>query len=136
VAFTPTTWVDGTTAITAAQLNRIETGVNDAHASMAFGGVISGAGGVVTLNGPSGWSVTKQATGIHRITHNLGITDYSVVATVTAPASGDLLMVANYGILDGNYFDVHTLIGEVTGSSTVSIGLADVNFAFALVLIP
>jgi len=30
--FTPTTWVDGTTAITAAELNRIEAGVDDAHA--------------------------------------------------------------------------------------------------------
>ena len=32
MAFTPTTWVDGTTAITATQLNRIETGIDDAHA--------------------------------------------------------------------------------------------------------
>lgn len=57
MAFAPTTWIDGTTAITATQLNRIETGIEDAFALVTT----TEAGGTVALGGTVGDTVLLPA---------------------------------------------------------------------------
>lgn len=65
--FTKTTWVDGTTAITSAQLNRIEEGVEQAHLSTidAVTGTTSGNDYPVGItmfrvNDEAGWPFTNM----------------------------------------------------------------------------
>ena len=51
-----------------------------------LGGVIVDVvGGVPTINRlPSGWSVTKVATGVYTITHNFGVASYTVFPGVVS----------------------------------------------------
>lgn len=91
MAFTPTTWVDGSApAITAAQLNRIETGIDEAHSGDVDNGFLNTVGVyavVVTSAGafsgatPSGWSVTRDSLGVFTITHGGFSGTYVALAT-------------------------------------------------------
>jgi len=82
MAFTPKTWATGD-VITAAELNRIETGVNQTDAKLASD-VRFIASGRVASDGtgtslPSGWSSSRTGTGEYTINMSGGGTAYSVV---------------------------------------------------------
>lgn len=86
--FTKTTWVDGDEPfITAAQLNRIETGIDEAHAgvvdSPTYAGRLTGLTGSSPGITPAGlgWSVTKNVTGVYVVTHSFGSSSYAVVVS-------------------------------------------------------
>ena len=83
MAYSPTTWVDGTTAITATQLNRIETGVDDAHdeavAIRALFHSVAFDGDGTPQRMPSGWSVVRDEVGRYTVTHPLGTVSFGVV---------------------------------------------------------
>lgn len=86
--YVPTVWVDGTTAITATQLNRIETGVDDAHDALAK---IHVAGVAGTFGGeditPAGWTIAETSPGstIWNITHSFAHTNYAVSVIAIGP---------------------------------------------------
>ena len=124
--YVPTTWVDGTTAITATQLNRIETGVKDAHDVLPAGGRVFDTSGVPTFIGPTGWTVTRMSLGRFRITHNIGSVNYNFVAMTEQVGSGSTY-VYRFG-LDVNYFEVRTYWDTGSGPA-----LADIDFSFVLV---
>lgn len=133
--FTKTTWVDGSEpAITAAQLNRIETGVDDAHAGALDANAITPAKttfmdsnganagiyvGYVAANGtavrlPAGWSSASGATGIYTITHNLGSTSYAIFTN-----SLDAHVTMRVDTLAAN--TVQISLANVAGTSTATI---------------
>lgn len=119
--FTPTTWVDGSApGITAAQLNRIETGVADAHAGVRDAGALETAGIYVgRLSSaapdaadelPSGWSVARGTAGAFIVTHNLGHTTYDVVATADyGVRSTEYMVSARLIMRSTNTFEVFTV---------------------------
>jgi hypothetical protein len=89
MAFTPTTWVDGTTAITAAQLNRIETGIKDAHDETAA------------------TSDDLAAHAAHMSVNGLGAIQLAAMHSGTAVASGGTTAGSNLravGIKEGGAF--------------------------------
>jgi hypothetical protein len=53
-------------------------GANEAAIGKIYSGRVAAAGTAIKL--PSGWSSTKTATGKYTITHNLGTTNYTIVA--------------------------------------------------------
>jgi hypothetical protein len=63
VAYTKTTWVDGSApAITAVQLNRLEDGVETAYdARVPVGGIIMWSGSVASV--PGGWALCNGSNG-------------------------------------------------------------------------
>lgn len=73
MAYAKTNWVDGTTPISAANLNNMENGIANATAPGGFP--------TLTTNPSYVWSGTVPATGTGTvtITHNLG--HYPIVAT-------------------------------------------------------
>ncbi len=93
MAFVPTTWVDGSApAITAAQMNRIETGIDEAHSGdvdflgnntvAIYVGRLASDGSATSL--PSGWSSSRTGTVnnyTYVITHNLTTTNVGAVVT-------------------------------------------------------
>jgi hypothetical protein len=93
MAFTKTTWYENT-PITPAQLNRIETGVGDAHDDTAllkasFYSVAFTRDGIQKRLPGAGWTLTRMETGVFRIGHPLGTDQLGVVATW---ARGGLLL--------------------------------------------
>ena len=80
--FVPKTWVE-TNPITAAELNRIETGVDDAHADTAalqasfYSVAFDGDGTPRRM--PTGFSVVRNDTGRYTVTHPLGTASFGVV---------------------------------------------------------
>jgi hypothetical protein len=102
MAFTKTNWVDGTTPISAAELNRIEAGIEDAHAGSVDAGFREAIGvyaGRVNSDGtaedlPSGWTSTRTGEGQYTITHNLG---GAIQATLAVAASAAAHFVTRSG---------------------------------------
>ena len=82
--------------------------------STAKAGNVTSAGAFT--NGPSGWSVSKTATGTYRVTHNIGIKQ---IVVVTVEGTGDF--TASSFPTNVNYFDVY-----VRAAGT----LTDAGFAF------
>jgi hypothetical protein len=58
--------------------NEAAIGANEAAIGKIYSGRVAAAGTAIKL--PSGWSSTKTATGKYTITHNLGTTNYTIVA--------------------------------------------------------
>jgi hypothetical protein len=66
MAFTRTTWVDGSVPdITAAQLNRLEQGLVDTYLGRTIRGVVTAAGGVFA---GAGFTASRTATGAYVVT--------------------------------------------------------------------
>lgn len=131
MAFTPTTWVDGTTPITAAELNRIEQGIEDAHAGdvddQVYSGRVSSSG--LSLAGTStisGWSVTKPSTGNYEVNHGLALTlqRYSVVITPDVVNITDQPVIAVVKQRQANAFLV--LMYDINGNAI------DCDFSFTM----
>ena len=83
MAFTPKVWAEED-PITAAELNRVETGVDDAHDDIA---AIRASFYSVAFDGdgtprrmPTGFSVARTATGRYTVTHPLGTAAFAVAA--------------------------------------------------------
>jgi len=76
-----TTVTTAGTALNATNLNNMESGIETANdfIDKVHRGRVSSAG--VSIELPSGWTCTKNATGTYTVTHNLGTTDYTVVVS-------------------------------------------------------
>lgn len=84
------------------------------------GFVIGSAGAGVTGTLPIGWSVAQTSTGVFTVTHNLGHTDYSVVAT----ADSTLDRTLERTVKATASFQVKT--------TDLANGASDVDFSFLL----
>jgi hypothetical protein len=74
--------------------------------STVFGGFVEGSlGASVTGDLPRNWSVSQISTGLFRVNHNFGSTDYAPVATIT---SGNARFVERI-VRNSNSFDVRVL---------------------------
>lgn len=113
MAFTETSWVDGTTPITAAELNRIEDGVKAAHALdtvvlAAFdGGTSVPAGNTDTI--PEGWWYVFSDSADLKVEVQLdGSTYWSMYAggstCVLVASNGTNVRVRNGGGAAANYY--------------------------------
>jgi len=113
MAFTPTTWSDGTTAITAAELNRMETGIDEAHVEQArwHAGLVDEEAGSGPEFLPAGWTIAYETTYV-TVTHNLATTNYMVqVQSMEASAYTELRSV------NANTFEVFVLT-DAGGTTT------------------
>lgn len=106
MAYTKTTWVDGTTDITAARLNNMEQGIDDAHAGSVDVGFLNAAGvyavlvtsaGAFSGAAPAGWSVTRDSLGVYTVTHGGFSGDYVALATGQGSPSQKRFPVATQG---------------------------------------
>lgn len=63
--------------------------------SLPYAGIVNGAlGAGVTGVLPNGWTCSQDSTGVFRVTHNLGHTDYAVTATVNSGNNNAVRRVA------------------------------------------
>jgi hypothetical protein len=83
-----------------------------------YGGYVYAAGTALLL--PAGWTSAKTSTGAYTVTHNLGTTRYSIVATAAGATFGACSVYA----INANDFHL----------SIVSMGasLQDTDFTFIL----
>lgn len=87
-------------------------------------GEINGGGTAVFL--PTGWTSVGNAAGLVTVTHNLGTSNYGVIATAAATGF-DRDFVCNISNRSNNSFQVETIL---SGSDTYA------NFFFVLILRP
>lgn len=85
-----------------------------------FAGSINTSGSASFL--PSGWSSVRTGTGVYKITHNLGTSNYAVAAT----SLGQINVIY--------YIDPPTPV-SFTINSTSSLGITPLSNAFLFVLI-
>jgi hypothetical protein len=87
--FTPKTWAEDD-PITPAELNRIETGVDDAHAGKIdaprYAFLVDGVPGTPTIS-LAGWAVERISTGFYRVTAPSSLGAYTVQLTAYRGAS-------------------------------------------------
>jgi len=127
--YTKETWVDGTTAITAARLQNIEDGIEDAHAgdvdNPVYVGKAENSGSAAPPSpGPSGWTVTRTGTGKYTVTHNLNTLDYVVLVT---PETVDSLGGAYYATVRQRQLNAFLVETFTTGGT-----LTNTDFTFML----
>jgi hypothetical protein len=91
--------LDGVTSDIQGQINALVPNTGNIYV-----GTISG--GVSLLNGPAGWTISKPVTGSYELTHNLGHTDYVVLATISSIQS-EAVSVSSWGnnTIDFKTFD-------------------------------
>jgi len=92
---TPRTWTAGET-VTAALMNthlrdniaylKAEIESNDTDIAKIYAGMVESDGSAGRL--PSGWSSTRNSTGLYTITHNLDTTGYAPIAIVEGVGGG------------------------------------------------
>lgn len=111
------TWNQNTTG-NAATSTLAETAITANNLSTMFTGRVTGAGASVKL--PTGWTSSKNSTGIYVVTHNLGTTNYTVVC------GADNNLTVSGGAGGANSFTVYCRAGD-TGAAT------DSQFGFILV---
>jgi len=95
------------------KLNKVYSGSIDNSGSVSWSGTAV-----------SGWSISRTAAGIVKITHSFATTDY--VVTATCRESAGVAAVADVYTVDANYFEVRTQL-------TNSISDSDRNFSFIVV---
>lgn len=113
-AATFTGTVSADTAISASNLVR-----KDQLDAKVYGGRITNAGTAAVAYGPSGWTVSRVSLGLTTVTHNLGTTNYSVVASTVNTGT-----VANPTVIATNSFNIGTV--NFAGSSV------DLDYGFVL----
>ncbi len=104
--------------------NRYEDAVEGPTVSQAlpYMGFVQGSlGASVTGTLPNGWSVAHTGTGLFTITHNLGHTDYALVATTNSNVNRTIERSGAQG--------TNTILVKVTDTSNVS---TDDDFSFML----
>lgn len=119
--FTKTTWVDGSEPfITADQLNRIEQGVDDAHAGVIDKPIERG---FVDFAGAE-----RQSVGTYRVPHSLGTSSLVFVGTVwrTSTGQGTIPAVCIMVARTSTYVDIQTWTVGATPA------LADCNFDYVI----
>lgn len=119
--------LDGVTATTA-ELNKLDGITGSITTSGNDGPIYTGwvdVSGPTLNNAPSGWSVSKQSTGIYRITHNLGLTDPKklICAGNCIETGGSFVNIGANDTLSTNSADAH-IFNHTTG------GLRDDDFQF------
>ncbi len=128
--YTKTDWVDGTTPITAAELNRMDTAIEGLVTDLAddlFTGSVSQAGTFVGgTNGVNDWTPTKGGTGQYYV-YFTGVTvfQYNVIVTCR-PQNGSGRPAI--GVLEStttSYFLIKTY--DLDGT------LADAGFSFMMI---
>lgn len=108
------------------QAGKVAT-VNPLETALIFSSVSGGYAGFVNADGtagnlPSAWTSSKTGTGQYIVTHNLGTTNYSAVASASA--------LSGFGALDSvNANDVHFKFLSAAGGGTLS----DTVFYFIIV---
>lgn len=124
MAYTKTTWGDGTTAITATRLNNIETGVEEAHDDIVdklhVGEVASDASSITGYN-VSGWTASKLGTGRYQVTFS-GFWSSSYRVVLTPREVGGLPVFASI-----EYTSTHLFTVQIHDANGVS---RDTNFFF------
>lgn len=81
-----------------------------------FGGYVNGDGTAASL--PVGWSSAKTGTGAYTVTHNLGTTNYTVVAV----AAGAVFGVCSLYAINADDFDISI--------ESLAASLQDTDFTF------
>jgi hypothetical protein len=92
---------------------------------LVFGGSVEAISGLAGATFPPGWSVSRTGTGVYRIVHNLGTTDYVVTVTATRFVATVVQIVGTIEPKTADYFDV-------TWSTTGGIAV-NTNFDFIVV---
>jgi len=105
MAFTPKTWVE-TDPITAAELNRMEDGIDvaAAHAANAFVGWVDDAGAAVDL--PAGWTCSRTSTGVYQVNISPALASiyYSVAIAQVAPGTPANVRLVAVGVTNETNF--------------------------------
>jgi hypothetical protein len=96
-------------------------GANEAAIGKIYSGRVAAAGTAIKL--PSGWSSTKTATGKYTITHNLGTTNYTIVAIAN-------IRFATWEAIATNTFTIY-----IYGHDNVSGDMLFQDAAFHFILI-
>lgn len=130
MAYTKTDWVDGTTAITAERLNKMEDGIARVHA------------GVVTFEAGPGW-VASNGWGVARtedanetyftLTHDLGTTEYDIVAASTYGADHNIVDMVSIGVKAADTVQIAVARWERVAANNITTGPGG-GCAFVLVL--
>lgn len=133
MAYTKTTWGDGTTAITATRLNKIEQGIEDAHAGdvdtdflegkLVYGAVVNGSNGSTVVKSAA-LSVVRDGEGQYTVTHNFNSQSYVPIATPRAGTGGIMIKATP------------TTMTVIISTFDASGTLADNSFNIILVRIP
>jgi len=103
--------------------NRFENPVEGptVNQTVPYAGTVAGTlGASVTGTLPAGWAVNQASTGIFTVTHNLGHTDYALVATCSSPLARNVQRVVKFA----TYFQVVIV--------TVADAFDDEDFCFML----
>ena len=77
-----------------------------------YGGFVANTGTASFTYGPSGWTVSRTSAGVTQVTHNLGTTNYAVVATIWSSSARLIHVTARAS----NSFDITTTTTGGSGS--------------------